>query len=163
MNNVYLVGMPGSGKTSVGRELARRLGRRFVDLDAEVELVAGRRIAEIFETQGEERFRALEREALVRAAGDEPSVVACGGGIVMDPTNRRLLKESGTVVLLTVPAARLRERVRPGEGRPLVRAEGDLERLLREREALYTEVADRVVGADADAGTVAAAVQEVLP
>jgi shikimate kinase len=163
VNNVYLVGMPGSGKSAVGRELAKRLGREFIDLDSEIELAAGRRIAHIFESEGEQRFRALERESLARVAEAGPAIVSCGGGVVLDPLNRRTMKESGTVVLLSVPLERLRRRVRPGGSRPLVRSEGDLERLLAEREPSYRAAADRIVQADGDARTVAAAVAEVLP
>lgn len=160
--NVYLVGMPGSGKSSVGRALARRVGWPFVDLDADVEAAAGKPVSEIFERDGEPRFRALEREALERVAAEGPAVVACGGGVVLDPANRRLLQDSGTVVLLSVPVERLRARIRPGS-RPLVGEPEDVERLLAERDPLYREVADRVIDATAPAARVATLIQRGLP
>lgn len=160
--NVYLVGMPGSGKTAVGAALARRLGRRFVDLDAEVERAAGAGIPSIFAERGEEGFRALESEALTRTAAGPDAVVSCGGGIVLDDANRERLRATGVVVWLSAPLERLRERVVPGAGRPLVREPEDLDRLLAEREPLYREVAHHVVPAEDDPEATAAALEERL-
>ena len=80
---VYLVGMPGSGKSTVGREVAGRLGVPFVDLDGEIERRHGSTVAEIFSSEGETAFRALEARALVEVSRHDPSVVACGGGVVL--------------------------------------------------------------------------------
>ncbi len=160
--NVYLVGMPGSGKTAVGRELARRTGLRFVDLDAAIEAASGMGVHEIFAAQGEPGFRELEREALRRVSGGEASVVACGGGIVLDRENRRLLRNTGTVVWLVAPPERLRGRIRPGT-RPLLQEDDDLDRLYAEREPLYRQVADRVIDATASPGRVAGAIQRGMP
>lgn len=159
---VYLVGMPGAGKTVVGRELAGRLGVPFVDLDTEIEREQGRPITEIFEGDGEAGFRALEAAALVKAGTRDPSVVSCGGGVVLEPANRITLRNTGTAVYLDVPLDRLRERVQPAQDRPLIRQEGDLERLLAERGPLYREFAAHVVDASGDPGEVAEAIIEEL-
>ena len=159
---VYLVGMPGSGKSTVGPELARRLGVPFVELDAEIERVAGRGVAGIFEHEGEARFRELEAPALTEAAGRDPSVVSCGGGVVLEPANRILLRATGEVVFLSVPLEVLRERVSPAADRPLIRSAGDLDRLASEREPLYREFAGHVVDAAGSVEEVAAAVEGEL-
>jgi shikimate kinase len=159
---VYLVGMPGSGKSVVGRELAGRLGVPFLDLDEEIERAAGASVVDIFRSKGETGFRALEAAALVDAGTHDPSVVACGGGVVLEPANRITLRATGTCVFLDVPLARLRERVRPAADRPLIQRDGDLERLLAEREPLYREFAAHVVDASGSPGAVAAAIVEEL-
>jgi shikimate kinase len=160
---VYLVGMPGSGKSTVGPELARRLGVPFTELDAEIEAAVGKPIRAIFEEEGgEARFRALEAEALQRAAANDPSVVSCGGGVVLEPANRVLLRATGEVVFLSVPLEVLVERVRPAADRPLIREEGDLERLAREREPLYREFAAHVVDGRGTVEDVATAIEGEL-
>ena len=159
---VYLVGMPGSGKSTVGPELARRLGVPFVELDEEIQRAAGASVREIFEQQGEDRFRELEAASLVQAASRDPSVVSCGGGVVLEPANRVALRATGEVVFLSVPLDTLRERVAPSTDRPLIRTEGDLERLFQEREPLYREFAAHVVDASGPAQDVAAAIEREL-
>ena len=159
---VYLVGMPGAGKTVVGRELAGRLGVPFIDLDAEIEEEAGVPVAEIFAAQGESAFRALEAGALVRAGTHDPAVVSCGGGVVLETANRIALRNTGTVVYLDVPLEQLRLRVRPAAERPLIREEGDMERLLEARGPLYREFAAHVVDGSGTPGEVAEAIVEEL-
>jgi shikimate kinase len=159
---VYLVGMPGSGKSTVGPELAARLGVPFVELDAEVQRAAGRTVAEIFQQEGEDRFRELEAAALSEAATRDPSVVSCGGGVVLEPANRVTLRATGEVVFLSVPLEVLASRVRPAAERPLIRAAGDLERLFEEREPLYREFAAHVVDASGPPRDVAAAIEGEL-
>jgi shikimate kinase len=159
---VYLVGVPGAGKSVVGRELAGRLGVPFIDLDEEIEREAGASVVEIFRSEGEATFRALEAAALVKASSQDPSVVACGGGVVLEPANRVTLRATGTCVFLDVPLEQLRERVRPAEDRPLIQREGDLERLLAEREPLYREFAGHVVNASGTPDEVSAAIVEEL-
>jgi shikimate kinase len=163
--NVYLVGMPGSGKSSVGRALAPLLSLPFVDLDEEVEQQSGRTVAEIFESGGEGVFRLAESRALAAVAAGGGSVVACGGGIVLDPSNRAVLASSGVAVYLEAPLKTLRARVGDGGGgRPLLKGdpEAELEALLRNREELYRSVAEHIVDAESDTETVAKAIAEAL-
>jgi shikimate kinase len=159
---VYLVGMPGSGKSTVGPALAERLGVPFVELDSEIERSAGRPVRDIFDADGEARFRELEAAALVEAARRDPSVVSCGGGVVLEPANRVTLRATGEVVFLSVPLQVLRERVAPAADRPLIRHPGDLERLYRQREPLYREFAVHVVDASGPPDDVAAAIEKEL-
>jgi 5-deoxy-5-amino-3-dehydroquinate synthase len=146
-----LIGMMGSGKTTVGRAVAARLGRRFLDSDAEIEARTGRTVAEIWAAEGEAAFRRLESEVLAEAlAADEPAVVAAAGGVVLDPANRDRLRRAGTVVWLRADPATLARRVRKGDHRPLLDsgpAEA-LARLAAERRDLYAELADVVVDVD---------------
>jgi shikimate kinase len=159
---VYLVGMPGAGKSVVGKELAGRLGVPFIDLDAEIERAAGARVSDIFTGEGEAAFRAREAAALTDVGMHDPAVVACGGGVVLEASNRITLRNTGVVVFLDVPLEQLRDRVRPAADRPLIRAEGDLERLLADREPLYREFAAHVVDGTGTPGDVAEAIVEEL-
>jgi shikimate kinase len=159
---VYLVGMPGSGKSTVGAELAGRLGVPFIDLDLEIEHEQGRSVTEIFDAEGEAGFRALEARALVAASTHDPAVIACGGGVVLEPANRVTLRNTGTCVYLDVSLDVLEARVEPDADRPLIRSQGDLSRLLEIREPLYREFAAHVVDGSGDPGEVADAIVEEL-
>jgi shikimate kinase len=159
---VYLVGMPGAGKSVVGRELAGRLGVPFVDLDKEIERKAGKHVSEIFAETGEAGFRGMEAAALTDASTHDPGVVACGGGVVLEPANRITLRNTGMAVFLDVPLAQLQSRVRPAADRPLIRSQGDMERLLAEREPLYREFAAHVVDGSGTPAEVAEAIIEEL-
>jgi len=154
--HLVLIGMMGSGKTTVGRRVAERLGRRLLDSDDEVEARTGRSVREIFETDGEAAFRAEESRALAAAlSAPEPAVVAAAGGVVLDPGNRDRLRAAGRVVWLDGRPEDLAPRAASGSHRPLL---GDdplaaLRRLDGERRARYEEVADHVVpvgGRDVD-------------
>lgn len=147
-NNIYLVGMMGAGKTTIGRQLARRLKRRFVDVDHEVEARAGASIPTIFEHEGEAGFRKRESAVLEDLASHQGLVIATGGGVVMAPANRECLKRSGFVVYLNVPVQVLFERVRRDRNRPLLQVEDPRERLVSLhtlRDPLYREVADLII------------------
>jgi shikimate kinase len=159
--NVWLVGMPGSGKSTVGRAVAARLGARFEDADSEIERRAGRSVAEIFGSEGEEAFRRLESEVLADLAEDDGLVVSCGGGVVLDPTNREVMRGSGTVVLLEVPAEALAARLEGSGPRPVLagRDPGDL---WAERAPTYRAAAHHVVDASGSAEEVADRVLGVL-
>jgi shikimate kinase len=140
--------MMGAGKTSVGRRVARQLGREFLDSDDQVEARTGRTVREIFESDGEPAFRALETEALAAALQrSEPVVVAAAGGVVLNAENRRLLRQAGTVVWLHADPSVLAGRVGSSDHRPLLGDDpaGVLARMERERAALYREVADHIV------------------
>jgi shikimate kinase len=145
---VAIVGYMGSGKSTIGRILARRLGWQLLDLDHQVSRMEGRSIPEIFIHEGEEHFRDLESEALRYAlSGPRERVVACGGGVVLRPENRELLKGAPTV-FLEEDAEVLYGRTRT-PGRPLRAASREeFEARYRERLPLYREVARLTVRAD---------------
>jgi shikimate kinase len=155
--HLILVGLMGAGKTTVGRRCAQRLGREFVDTDDLVIMRAGMPIDEIFATAGEAHFRTLERDVIADVcASPAPLVVACGGGAVLDPENRRQLRGAGVVVWLRASVAVLAARVGDGSARPLLAGgpAAALSRLDRLREPLYEAAADCAVdtdGIDADA------------
>jgi shikimate kinase len=146
---VVLVGPPGSGKTTVGGLLARRLGVDFRDTDSDIETLEGKEIADIFVDDGEERFRKLERDAVATAIREHDGVLAVGGGAVTSDETRRLLT-SAPVVFLDVGLAHASSRVGLGTSRPLLlgNVRAQLKRLLDERRPLYAEIADTVVGTD---------------
>jgi shikimate kinase len=151
-SHIVLVGMMGSGKSSVGRALASRLERPLFDSDEMVEEEAGRTIREIWEVNGESAFRELETQALVDSLDrDEPSVIATGGGVVLLDRNRQLLTDSDAhVVWLMLDIEMLLDRVRNGVHRPLLDGDPEikLRRMSQERESLYREVADAIVSVD---------------
>lgn len=145
---VVLVGMMGAGKTTVGREYARRHGMRFLDCDHELEARTGVSVSTIFEIEGEEGFRRRESAVLDELTRESGLVLATGGGIVLDPMNRAILKERGIVIYLNVPPQILWERTRNDRNRPLLQVPNPRERiesLYRARDSLYREVADIVV------------------
>jgi len=147
-NNIYLVGLMGAGKTTVGRQLARRLGRRFYDSDHEIVARTGVAIPTIFEIEGEEGFRRRESQTIAELTATSDIVLATGGGVVLNPENRRLLRDTGWVVYLNVPPGMLYERTRHDRNRPLLRVAdplGKLEELHALRDPLYREVAHLVV------------------
>lgn len=140
--------MMGAGKTTIGRQLAKRLNKRFVDCDHEIEARTGVKVPVIFEIEGEAGFR--QREALVIdcLTREEDVVLATGGGAVLDPANRRHLRERGVVFYLRVPPRILYERTRHDRNRPLLQVAdplGRLEALHADRDPLYREVADVVI------------------
>jgi shikimate kinase len=143
MDNVFLTGFMGTGKTTVGRVLAERLGRPFVDLDTAVEEVAGLSVADIFARFGEPGFRIREREALERTSGLDGAVVATGGGVVLDAGNRATMRARGRIVCLTADAETILGRVGRASDRPLLAGAADpaerIARLLGERAAAYAE------------------------
>jgi shikimate kinase len=146
--HLFLVGFMGAGKSTVATRLAEVLGEPFVDLDDRVVEAAGKPIATIFADAGEDAFRDLESAELRSLSGKEPSVVACGGGVVLRPENRALLKELGTVIYLEVTAGEALARIGDAKSRPLLAGAGGAlaaTSLLSARETLYRSVADLTV------------------
>jgi shikimate kinase len=146
-----LIGLPGSGKSAIGREAARRLDVPFADCDKVVEQRAGCTISRLFERDGEPAFRDLEAEVLESLLTAGPSVVATGGGAVLRARNRELLRMHGTCVYLNATPGLLWKRLRRDRRRPLLQVEDAQARLLQlaeEREPLYRETAAIVVDVD---------------
>ena len=149
--NVFLIGPMGSGKSAVGRQLARMLGYEFHDSDADVEARTGVDISFIFEQEGEAGFRARERESIDRLTQLDGVVLATGGGAVLDPDNRRRLAERGAVVYLRTSVAQQLARTRHARHRPLLNGvdqEKALSELMERRAPLYAEIADVTVSTD---------------
>lgn len=138
----------GAGKTTVGRQLAKRLGRSFLDSDHEIVARTGVPIPTIFEIEGEEGFRRREAQTISEVTEASDIVLATGGGVVLNPDNRRRLHETGWVVYLNVPPALLYERTRHDRNRPLLNVPdpmAKLEELYAARDPLYREIAHIVV------------------
>jgi shikimate kinase len=137
---LVLVGMMGAGKTTVGRKLASQLGFAFVDSDAEVEKAAGMPITELFAMHGEAEFRAGEARVMARILKEPHTVVATGGGILLNPETRRLVKETAVSVWLKADADLLFARVSRRDTRPLLKTDNPratLEKLIAERAPFY--------------------------
>lgn len=152
MGNIFLVGMPGAGKTTIGRTLAKRLNLTFADSDKELMARTGVSIATIFEIEGEAGFRVRESVTLAELVQRDGLVLATGGGTVLAPENRRLLKQNGTVIYLRATLDALWQRTRRDINRPLLQTEdprATLENLLQTRDPFYREVAHLIV----DTGT----------
>lgn len=165
-DNIYLVGPMGSGKTAVGRDLARALELPFFDSDAEIERRTGVDIAYIFEREGEAGFRRREQDVIRDLTAQSSIVLATGGGVVLDEHNRERLRSTGTVVYLETSVDEQLKRTRRSSARPLLKAENPratLEKLLGEREALYEGLADiRVDTTGRRVGAVASAIRKRL-
>ena len=151
--NLFLVGLPGAGKSTLGRQLARRLHKRFIDADAELERRLGVSIPTVFEIEGESGFRDREEATLAELTELTDVVLSTGGGAVLRPANRLRLKENGTVIYLHADPAILWERVRHSRNRPLLQTTDPHTRLAdlyAQRDGLYREVADHVIESDRD-------------
>jgi shikimate kinase len=149
--NIFLIGPMGSGKTAVGRHLARLFHYTFHDSDADIEAKTGVDIPFIFEKEGEAGFRSRERESIDRLTRLESIVLATGGGAVIDPANRAALAERGVVVYLVTSVDQQIERTRHARHRPLLHdtdPEQRLKELMGRRAAFYAEIADLTITTD---------------
>ncbi|HEX2519954.1 MAG TPA: shikimate kinase [Castellaniella sp.] len=161
---VFLVGMMGAGKTTIGRQLAAALGREFVDLDQAIEARCGVRVATIFDIEGEAGFRRRETAALDEFTRKPGLVLATGGGAVMAPENRAMLKTRGCVVYLRAGVDELYRRVARDRNRPLLHTPDPRQRLadlVAQRERLYAELAD--ITLDTADQPVSHVLQQLLP
>jgi 3-dehydroquinate synthase len=162
-NNIFLVGLMGAGKTTIGRMLARRLGMRFADSDHEIEARTGASVPWIFEIEGEPSFRRREADMIRELTAGSGLVLATGGGAVLNPDSRRLLAERGTVVYLRASVNSILARTSHDKNRPLLQTadpRGKLEDLTAQREPLYREIADLVI--DTGRPNVQSMVQTIL-
>jgi shikimate kinase len=149
LTTLTLVGLPGSGKSTVGRQLARRLGLPFTDTDHAIEQRIGCSIREFFEREGEARFRDIEESVIEESMRAVPaSVIATGGGAVLRPANRQRLRDAGRVIYLRTTPEEVFRRLRHDRNRPLLQVDDPLDRLRKlfdERDPLYRETAHFVV------------------
>lgn len=149
--NIFLIGMMGAGKTTVGRLLARRLKWRFLDSDQEIERRCGVTIPVIFDIEGEAGFRSRESQVIADLTAQEGVVLATGGGAVLHEDNRAALRSRGFVVYLSAPLELLVERTARDRSRPLLQTDDPAARvaeLLEARDPVYRQVADLVVQTD---------------
>jgi shikimate kinase len=149
--NIILIGFMASGKSTIGKALAEKLGYDFVDTDELIELKAGKSISEIFANEGEQRFREYEAEVLERLGAVSEKVIATGGGLILQEKNRKILQESQPVFFLTVTPEQVLERTPNYQTRPLInyadinKRREIIEQLLKKRDNLYRSVTDYVV------------------
>jgi len=149
--NIYLVGFMGTGKTTVGKEVARKKKWHFIDLDDLIELQEKRRISDIFTKDGEPYFRKVEKKALLKVSKEKNFVVACGGGIVLDKENIKVMKETGILICLSATADVILKRTSGSTHRPLLNVANpkkQITHLLKMRAPYYVE-ADKVINTSA--------------
>lgn len=146
---IFLIGMPGSGKSTLGRRAARETGEQFLDMDEWIEEAVGMDIPAIFETYGESGFRRMETGALEYLTRLRPCIISLGGGAAMDPVNRRIMRGFGSVILIDRPLDKILSDLH-AESRPLLREdpEAGLCRLEKERMPVYRQLADVTVRND---------------
>ena len=162
-NNIFVVGLMGSGKTTIGRILARKLGKTFIDSDHEIERRTGATIPWIFEIEGEQSFRRREADVIRDLTGQEGIVLATGGGAILNAESRAYLKQRGTVVYLRASVGSIMARTAHDKNRPLLQTADPrrrLEELTEQREPFYQEVADVVI--DTGRPNVQSMVQTIL-
>jgi shikimate kinase len=139
-SNIILIGMPGSGKTTIGFLLANRLSLDFIDLDELIEKKQHKKIKELFEN-GEEYFRTIEKEAAAAVSKRSGTVISAGGGVIKDPDNIKSLKENGIIIFIDRPLSLIKGDIK-SEFRPLIKDSHSLEILYNERYDLYKKYSD---------------------
>jgi len=162
MANIVLVGFMGTGKTAVGRALADRLKRRFIEIDTLIEKIEGTSIREIFEKKGEIYFRKLEKDVIKNVSSEKDVVISAGGGAVIDEENLKNLRINGVIICLEATPETIFKRVKGDNSRPLLNVQNPLERIreLLEKRRTYYEKADYFV--DTDTLTVDEVVNKIL-
>jgi shikimate kinase len=153
--NIVLIGMRGTGKSAIGRTLAKYLGWQFIDIDKALEAGENLSIPELIKMHDWEYFRDLESKYTALAAGQKNAVIASGGGVILRPANTEALKKTGVIVLLQVPLHHMAKRVAQSNKRPSLTGEDpvvELERVWHERKELYTKAANATVQLDFETG-----------
>ena len=147
MKNIYFVGFMATGKTAVGKALARRLGRRFIDLDDVIEKKEKMKIVDIFAQKGEPYFRTVEKSAVKEIATQHDQIVACGGGVVIDPENVATLKKSGVIICLEADCDTIVARSAGTAERPLLNVDNPRERVMEllKKRAVFYKQADHTI------------------
>jgi shikimate kinase len=164
--HLWLLGLSGSGKSTIGPRLARALSMPWVDTDAEIARDAGKPIPEIFQQEGEEGFRQRESRILEKIAAGPASVVSCGGGVVIRDTNRHRMTTTGLRIYLQTDPATLAQRLRASQDRPLLagdKRETTLQKLLAERSPWYEESELSIDVTHLKPDEVVSAIQKKLP
>lgn len=149
--NIFLIGFMGAGKSTIARALKRKLGFPLIEMDERIVQEQGMSINEIFERYGEEHFRDIESQLVLDIGHQEPSIVSCGGGVVVRPQNRQNMKKSGRIVLLSATPETVYERVKNSSDRPILNGNMNVEyiaQLMEKRRELYEEAADITVVTD---------------
>ena len=148
LNNIFIVGLMGSGKTSIGKLLAKRTGRLFIDTDSEIIKESGMTITEIFNKFGENYFRDLEYKVLSKAKLIENHVISTGGGIILKLENIKIMKSSGTIIFLDIDVETQLSRVKNKKNRPLLDGDnmiGNLVNIKKERDYIYKNISDYII------------------
>ncbi len=154
--NIVLTGMPSSGKSTIGKQLANELGMQFVDTDKEIEKLAGKTIPEIFETQGESGFRDIESRVIAEVSAKQNCIIATGGGAILREQNITLLKGNGTIYFIDRPL----EKLVTTDDRPLSSNRDDLVKRYNERYDIYCDTADKIVVNDSEIESVIDTIKE---
>ncbi|MCD6229005.1 MAG: shikimate kinase [Candidatus Omnitrophica bacterium] len=163
--NVYIVGFMGTGKTTVGKLLAKRLNRKFIEMDEEIEKRENKKIVDIFSSYGESYFRKVEKEVLKEIAGRNNLVVSCGGGIVIDRENLQILKTTGIPICLEASVEVIYERTKNYTHRPLLNVadpKKKIEELLVYRAPFYQQISLRVDTSGLNPSQVVDKIMEIL-
>ena len=148
LNNIFIVGLMGSGKTSIGKLLAKRTGRLFIDTDNEIIKESGMTITEIFNKFGENYFRDLEHKVLSKVKSIKNHVISTGGGVILKLENIKIMKNSGTIIFLDIDVGTQLSRVRNKKNRPLLDRNNMVENLVnikKERDYIYKNISDYII------------------